>query len=105
VVRKLTAEQIVELARRYRAGATVRELAREYEVHRQTVTGHLHSQGVEIRQRGLRADHIDQAVTLYKRGASLECIGQRLGASAGTVRKELMIRGVPMRTSYDHLLH
>jgi DNA-binding IclR family transcriptional regulator len=103
VVRRLTPGPIAELVARYEAGATIRDLAKAYEMHRHTVAGHLQSLGVEMRRQGLAADQVDQAVTLYERGLSLERIGQRLGASAGTVRRMLIRRNVAMRTSYDHM--
>jgi DNA-binding NarL/FixJ family response regulator len=45
IVRKLSSEEVVVLVERYRAGATMIELAEQFEVHRTTVSAHLRRAG------------------------------------------------------------
>lgn len=49
-VRKLSPEQVQELVAAHRAGATMRELATRYQIHRETVSLHLLRQGVRVRR-------------------------------------------------------
>lgn len=92
----LPAKRQMELVDRYKAGATQRELAREYGVHRTTVSSILDRHGAE-RRRGLHPDLIDEAVERYASGQSLATIGRALGADDGTVKARLVERGVAMR--------
>lgn len=86
-----------ELVDRYKEGATQRELAREYGVHRTTVASILERHGAE-RRRGLHPDLIDEAVRRYTDGQSLATIGRALGADPSTVRARLVECGVTMRS-------
>jgi hypothetical protein len=47
------------------------ELARDFGVHPTTVTATLKRAGIEIRQRGLTSDQIDESEKLYLEGQSL----------------------------------
>lgn len=89
----------LELIERYKAGATQRELAYQYGVHRTTVTKILQRHGVETR-RGLHPALIDEAVRRYKEGQSLATVGRALGADPGTVKARLIERGVTMRDTH-----
>jgi DNA-binding transcriptional ArsR family regulator len=73
--KQLTAVEVAALADGYRSGATVYELATKFSLHRNTVSQHLHRQGVAIRRQGLDDDQIDHAVQLYQSGQSLARIG------------------------------
>ncbi|MDT0307556.1 hypothetical protein RM780_11350 [Streptomyces sp. DSM 44917] len=99
-VKHLDAAQTQKLIAGYRGGATVYELGREFGVSRQTVSTILHRHGIEMRMGRLAAEAIDEAVRLYESGWSLARIGDRLGASVGTVRNRLLERGVTMRDSH-----
>lgn len=88
-----------ELIERYKAGATQRELAGQYGVHRTTVTKILQRHGVET-QRGLRPDLVDEAVRRYEDGQSLATVGRALGADPGTIKARLIERGVAMRDTH-----
>lgn len=95
----LTPTRQRELIERYKVGATQRELAREYGVHRTTVTSILNRHGAE-RHRGLHPDLVDEAVQRYTDGQSLATIGRALGADPGTVKARLLERGVAMRDTH-----
>ena len=95
----LPAQHQRDLIERYKAGATQRELAGHYGVHRTTVSKILQRHGVES-QRGLHPDLIDEAVRRYNEGQSLATVGRALGADPGTVRARLLERGVAMRDTH-----
>ena len=88
---------MTELLHRYREGATVYDLAERFHIHRTTVCGHLHRQGVKLR--GLRLDEqqVDLATWLYEQGWSVARIGGQCGVNGGTVWLALRGRGVRMR--------
>jgi hypothetical protein len=98
--REVVTADVVSLVDGYRAGATVKELAVEFGIHRTTVTQHLRSNGVALRRRGLDDQQVEQAVHLYRQGWSLARVGARLHVDAHTVRVALRARGVPMRDTH-----
>jgi len=81
----------------YRAGATVYELARQFGVHRHTVSELLERHAVSRRYQKLTPEQIDLACTLYERGLSLIKVGEQLGRRAETVRQALMKQGAEIR--------
>lgn len=95
----LPAQYQRDLIERYKAGATQRELASQFGVHRTTVTKILQRHGVEPR-RGLHPDLIDEAVRRYEQGESLATVGRALGADPGTVKARLIERGIAMRDTH-----
>ncbi|UGQ56905.1 helix-turn-helix domain-containing protein [Rhodococcus pyridinivorans] len=96
--RKLERDEIEALVRRYREGATVYELAEEFGMHRQTVSAHLHREGVTLRSRvRMTPQLLARAIELYKAGWSTVQIGKELGVGTSTVGKALKRAGVQMR--------
>ncbi|MGI9092184.1 MAG: helix-turn-helix domain-containing protein [Mycobacteriales bacterium] len=85
----ITSALRAELAARYDAGATIRELAAWSGAHRETVVRHLVRAGVELRQLGLTEDRAQAAGSLYLDGLTLAEIGQRFGVAASTVGRSL----------------
>lgn len=51
IVRRLSDEQVAELIDRYRAGASINDLAGHFKIHRTTASLHLLRQGVRGRRR------------------------------------------------------
>lgn len=98
--RQLRPTEVEALVDAYRAGATVYELAEVFGISRQTVSGHLHRCGVQMRRQGLTVRQVDEAATLYGQGLSLARIGARFGVDAGTVRARLLEREVRMRDTH-----
>jgi hypothetical protein len=92
----LPGQRQLELVERARAGASNRELAEAYGVHRATVAAVLKRHGVE-RRRGLDEAGIQEAVRRYEAGESLATVGRALGVDPGTVKARLVERGVRMR--------
>ncbi|MBF6097827.1 helix-turn-helix domain containing protein [Nocardia cyriacigeorgica] len=97
--RKLEGHEIEALVRRYREGATVYELAEEFGMHRQTVSAHLHREGVTLRARvRMTPQLLARATELYEAGWSTVQIGKELGLGTSTVGKSLKRSGVAMRS-------
>jgi len=79
-----------ELAARYEAGATIRELAEWSGAHRQTVVRHLVRAGIEFRQGGLTDEQSKKAEQLYRDGLTLVEIADQYGVAASTIRSCLL---------------
>jgi len=98
--RRLTEAQVSMLADRYRGGATVYQLAKEFSISRHTVSERLKKGGVTMRGQSPGCELIDSMVGLYESGLSLAKVGNRSGISPGTVRHYLLTRGILMRDSH-----
>jgi DNA invertase Pin-like site-specific DNA recombinase len=91
----LTDSQRSELVRRYAAGESANALAREFGIHRRTAARIIRAAGADVRYR-VEID-AETARELYESGYSLVRVGERLGASPGTVLKVLRRAGVLTR--------
>jgi len=98
---RLTDAEIAEVARKYRAGKTVYDLADEFNAHRTTVASALRGAGVKIRMDSMTDAEIDEAVRLYESGLSLARVGEKVGATGRTVQLRLRERGVKIRGPHD----
>ena len=74
--RPLRPADVDNLVDAYRAGATVRELAERYGVHRVTIGRNLQARGVSTRQPALSASDVPRAARLYESGWSLAKIAE-----------------------------
>lgn len=88
----LTPAVVTAMAQRYRAGATVYDLAQQYGCHRTTVARHLKALGLI-----LRADPKDPAVCarvrrVYSRVGSFKGTARELRISRDTVRKIIRMK-------------
>jgi hypothetical protein len=101
-VRKLTKDEVSVLVACYEPGATVYDLAEQFNIHRTTVSFHLHRQGIKMRRRGLSVEAIARAAQLYQAGWSLARIGEHLCVDAETARQALRASGVTMRSPHEH---
>lgn len=97
----LPTAEVAALVDGYRAGASTKDLAVRFGIHRTTVTHHLHRNGAPIQHRGLDDHQIDRAVHLYQDGHALTWIDARLDVHAETVRQALHGRGVQMRKAWE----
>ncbi|MBQ1089661.1 helix-turn-helix domain-containing protein [Streptomyces sp. B93] len=94
----LSPDEVVELIKEYRRGATERELSRRYGVHRHTVDRHLERAGVVKRPMvKMTPIRVARAKELYEQGLSTNQIGRKLNVSGSTVYKALKREGVRMR--------
>ncbi len=98
--RRLGPEEIDELVAAFQAGATLREVAAQFGVHRTTVSKQLERRGVRRRQRSLDSSELAEALRLYRTGLSTIAIGQQLGFDGGTIWQALRRAGVQLRDSH-----
>ena len=99
--RKLKPAEVEELVRCYEAGASMSVLAKDLDMHFQTVRAHLRRHGVTLRseQPAVSAEAIDEAVALYAQGWSTYRLGERYEVDRSTVGKALRRAGVALRSS------
>lgn len=67
------------MVERYESGATVYDLAREFGVHRTTISERLKASGVSLRFQPPGEQVVVEMVKLYESGLSLAAVGARLG--------------------------
>jgi lambda repressor-like predicted transcriptional regulator len=89
--------QTADLVASYQAGATVYELASQYQIKRQTVSNILERQGVPRRYLRLTGNALNEAVKVYEAGSSLSELSRELGLPVTTIRLALMRAGVTLR--------
>lgn len=94
--RRLGAEDVADLVARCEAGATVRELAEQFGIHRVTVTAQLRRAGVAIRTAGLHPGQADEVVRLYQQGWSARKLAKRYKVSDHTIAAELRNARIPV---------
>jgi len=97
VQRRLEPLEIDGLVERYMAGATLREVAAEFGIHRYTAAGHLERRGVARRFKGLDFEVFERAAELYADGLSFTDVAERVGANRNTIRRAFLASGVPIR--------
>lgn len=97
---RLTEQEVEQLAERYNAGESTRELAAEHDAHRHTITSALRDAGVPLRhkRRRLSDEQVRAAQRRYEAGASLEQLGEQFGVGRETIRRELHRAGVVLRS-------
>lgn len=93
----LTDAEVNGLVAAYEAGATLRELAKQFHIHRVTVAAHLAGCGVPVRHRGLDAGQAKEATRLHQAGWALVQLSRRFEVDAQTVRQTIARQGVPIR--------
>ena len=92
---------MLQLVASYLDGTTIKELAQQFEVHRDTVFEHVRRQGLPFRRNvyaRLTDQQIAEAVKMYQSGMSLRAVGRQLKVSADTARKVLVEAGVTLRS-------
>jgi DNA-directed RNA polymerase specialized sigma24 family protein len=95
----LTPAETEEVIVRYKDGATIRELALAFAVHRTTVMALLDRQGMPRRGNGrkLTDDDVAKAARLYASSLSLAEVAERFNVTARTVREGLVKAGERIR--------
>jgi hypothetical protein len=89
------------MACRYREGATVYQLAIDFNIDRRTASDRLKKTGVRMRLQPPPAEIIDEMVRLYESGLSFATIGKQLSASPQTIRRYVHERGVQVRHEHQ----
>jgi hypothetical protein len=77
------------------------ELAKQFGIHRTTVTAILQRVGVEPRRFRLTNEQVVEACRLYPEGWSLARLAERYEVSDMTVRRYLLLAGVVMRSTRE----
>jgi transposase len=98
--RRLSPEDVAQLAAERQAGAEINELAEQFGVHRATVIHHLRRAEVDARRyagRTLSPERIQAAGELYAAGASLVEVGERLDVDRRYLRRVLPDAGFLLR--------
>ena len=94
---RLSASEAAGMVGAYVAGARVHELARQWDVHRETVRQHLDRAEVPHRPVGLSLEVVPELTRMYDSGCSLLAIGKKYGVAGSTVRRHLLAAGVAIR--------
>ena len=96
--RRLGADDVDRLVAAYSAGATAKDLAAEYGIHRRTVAAHLTRAGALRRRQGLVAPaKVREAAELYEQGWSTARLAARYRVSQHSVTVALRQAGVTIR--------
>lgn len=101
VQRRLSEIEAAELVAAYVDGASMRELARRFSVHRTTVASLLSRAGVDPRQRGIPPEQLAEAIRRYEQGWSLQRLAECYDCDDETVRQTLKRNGVLLRKPWE----
>jgi hypothetical protein len=63
---RLDPEAVAQLVTAYQAGGRVKQLARQFRIHRLTVSSILQREGVPLRSRGIHPDDLPEMIRLYR---------------------------------------
>ena len=97
--RRLNMTEVTELIKEYEQHASIKDLAKQFGIHRLTVTALVRRHGVELRRTGLAKEDIAAAAHLYGQGWSLTKLGVKFDVDSTTVWRALRAAGVVMRSS------
>lgn len=89
-----------ELVARFHGGASVTGLARQFGIHRGTVSKHLRAQGINPSRKGMSLGDVLAALELYREGWTYAQIAEKFGVGETTVRDQLHEAGVPKVDRY-----
>jgi transcriptional antiterminator len=101
--RRLSAAQVQQMTTRYLEGATVYQLAIEFDVCRSKVSERLKENGVRMRLTPPSDQEVREMVRLYESGLSLAAVGKSIGKSVGTVKRYLQEYGVRTRDTHGRV--
>lgn len=92
-------DQLIEL---YKAGERVKDLAGQYNIHRDTVSRILNSRGVVRRERGVPSERLSEVIAAYRGGASLDKIAREHGVATNTAAAALRKAGESIRPAVKY---
>lgn len=96
--KRLSADEAAELVAAYRAGGSVRGVAREFGVHHQTARRILDDAGVARRKRvPLFKEDLAAAAELYESGSTIQQVADKFDQKYQSMRQALLRAGVKMR--------
>ncbi|RIJ70331.1 hypothetical protein D1871_19695 [Nakamurella silvestris] len=103
VQRHLNEHEVDEVVRLYAETNNVREVARQLELRRQTVSEILMRRGVDISPFALTDQQVGRAIELYEQDPlTLAAVARRIGSKPNTVRDALLRRDVVLRKRWDY---
>lgn len=97
VQRHLDPEEQIAVVTMYQAGKTINAVAREFKLHRTTVTAILDRHDVVVRSRSMSPQQVRRAQELYESGYSLADAGRILGFDPATIAARLRETGTKIR--------
>ena len=97
VHRRLRPDLVDSLVAGYEGGRTVRQLADQYGIGRETVSKLLSRRGVRTRHQSLTASQTEIAANLYRSGMSLVQVADRMAGSRTAIYNALRRNGVQLR--------
>jgi transposase-like protein len=98
--RSVTDDLSALVVARRTAGVQVKDLAREFGLHRSTVSSLLRKAGFESPVQAVQ-QQIDEVRSFYESGRSLAATAQHFGVSQGVITRLLERHGVPRRGTHD----
>jgi DNA-directed RNA polymerase specialized sigma24 family protein len=101
--RRLSDVQVQQMTTRYLEGATVYELAVEFDICRSKVSERLKKNGVRMRLSSPSDQEVCEMVRLYESGLSLASVSKIIGKSVGTVKRSVLESGVQTRDTHGRL--
>jgi len=103
VERRLTPNQVDRSVADCQAGASMKELATRWQLHRTSVAAQLRRAGVEQRRQGVPDERLDEAIRLYGEGWSYQRLAECFGCADETVRQALELAGVQLRRPWERI--
>ncbi|ACV21987.1 RNA polymerase sigma factor, sigma-70 family [Slackia heliotrinireducens] len=99
----LTDDEILQITRRYSEGASVYELARDFDCHRSTISRHLRLQGITVSNKVIdRPALVERVLQMYADRMHAKQIGTELDISPKSVSKILHDNNVRIRHSTEY---
>jgi transposase len=99
--RRLKPDEVAALVAGYGTGKTMKELAAEFGISRQTASLHLRRANTPIRREGVDQERASEVVALYEAGWTSRNIAGRYGVSPDTILRTLRRQGVEIRSRHS----
>lgn len=96
-VTRFPAEQLQQMIATYKSGASLRTIAYEWKLGKQTVRRMLAEAGVSIRRQGLDDEQVAHAFRGYESGQTIREVAADLGVGHSMVWRALKRAGVELR--------
>jgi len=101
--KQLNNAEISSIIAEYKGGASTYALSEKYGCHRNTISRHLKSHGIEVTNVKLSNEQDKQKIVeLYNGGLNTVEIAKQFSISRTAVKKLLHDKGVQMRTRWDY---
>jgi DNA-binding CsgD family transcriptional regulator len=99
----LTPNEIDQIVILYNGGVTVRDIAKQFNCNRKTISRKLKQRGVSVMQSKLmKQANAKEIINLYQSGLTTAQIADKYGVSVSSVMRLLSAHNVQMRTRWDY---